>query len=209
MSDYTPDPDSPEEPHIAPDETALEAAEMVDEGAPIDPATPQREDPSVEVAESVEEAKKERDQEQETSQHVAEYDDTPDWSRTAGEDTLDVEAALAALGSLNTLAEPESPVFPEDAPPTAALRQPSLTTLERGTTASVVPALLLIGVGVFLTLLVASGSPLPSPSVLTGLALAGIGLSLLAWWISTGRWARGSLFIGMLSLLAGAFVFLT
>lgn len=207
MSEHDDLPIPDETPVIVPDPTAVRAAEMVDEGGPVSPEEPIEVDPSTKVAETVEKAREESSPEQGTEGesdevHLDSYDDIAD-------DSPDVDAALAALGSLNSLAEPESMLPATDAPSRiSSLRQPPLSVLERGTTASVVPAVLLIGMGVFLTLLVASGSPLPSASMFIGMVLLAFGLSLLAWWISSGRWARGSLLIGLITVAAGGLAFL-
>src|SRR5262249_39737355 len=78
---------------------------------------------------------------------------------------------------------------------------------KRGQLGSIVPALLLIGFGGWLTLTTTSGLP-PNPSLVALVVVGGIVLSLLAQWLGTGRWSRGALFFALLVLLiAGVVVF--
>ena len=77
---------------------------------------------------------------------------------------------------------------------------PPLTTLKRGQLGSVVPALLLIGLGAWLTLTTTSGTP-PDPLLVAAVVVGGIVVSLLAQWLGTGRWSRGALFFALLLLL--------
>jgi hypothetical protein len=90
--------------------------------------------------------------------------------------------------------------------PTIAL--PPMARLKRGSLASLVPALILIGAGAWLTLITTSGAALDTALV----ALIGIGggvLSLLAYWVSTRRWSRGALFTAVTCALIGGLVALT
>ncbi len=139
------------------------------------------------------------------------YESAPDYGPEY-EREYDVEAALAALTTLNELAAPapadEAPEAPAyGAPPEgwhSDFRQPPLSALERGQAASVVPALLLVGVGVFFTMLLTSGLPLPAPDLVGAIALGAVGICLIAAWVSSGRWARGNLFMGVVCLVGGA-----
>lgn len=82
--------------------------------------------------------------------------------------------------------------------------RPPVSVLHRGQLASVVPALLLIGIGSYLTFIVTtSDEPLQS-SVVLSILVGGAGAMLLAHWISSARWAIGSFFSGILLLLVGA-----
>ncbi|XWX04342.1 hypothetical protein VZO05_02065 [Aggregatilineales bacterium SYSU G02658] len=122
----------------------------------------------------------------------------------------DVDAALSALSSLTVLAvdapreafDPQAVILSEELP------QPPLATLERGTTPSVVPALLMIAVGVFLTFYLASGNPMPASQHLIGGGLILFGISSVTWWLGTNRWARGSLLVGLACIAGGAALFL-
>jgi hypothetical protein len=208
-----------------PDPALVDAADMIEEGSPVDPATPMELDPSTEVAADLD---AEEDAAAPDEDHLNSFDDMADgddalpsryapppheasYDDLADDEPYDVDAALAAIGTLNTIADPiDVPAaLPDYETPQihSTFRQPSLSTLERGQAASVVPALLLIGVGVFLTFLLTSGTPLPSTNVLLGLLLVCVGISLLAAWISSGRWARGNLAMGIGALLFGALLF--
>lgn len=136
-------------------------------------------------------------------------------------DGMDIEAALAAVSTLSDmLAEQEAAEQAriaqiEAEAQAAAERQarmehperffpvPPLATLQRGQMASVVPALLLIGVGAWLTFTLTTTQTPPDAGVTASIALGGLGLTLLARWLASGRWARGALF-GGLALLLGA-----
>ncbi len=121
----------------------------------------------------------------------------------------DVDAALSALSSLNVLAAdaPREAFAPQEVILSEELPQPPLATLERGTTPSVVPALLMIAAGVFLTFYLASGNPMPAPQYLVGGGLILFGISSLTWWLGTSRWARGSLLVGLACIAGGAALF--
>lgn len=80
--------------------------------------------------------------------------------------------------------------------------RPELFILERGQAASVVPAVLLMAAGAWLTYTLVSGATV-LPGQLLGLALAGMGSMLLAQWLSTSRFARGSFFAGCLLIGLG------
>ncbi|MEZ4669079.1 MAG: hypothetical protein R3E39_14325 [Anaerolineae bacterium] len=142
-------------------------------------------------------------------------------------DGLDLEAALAAVSSLSdVVAEQEAAEQArlariETEKQAKAERQarlenpelffpvPPMTTLKRGQLASVVPALLLIGVGVWLTVVLTTTGSLPDSGLLAGLVIAGFGLTLVVRWLATGRWAGGSLFFGLaLLLMGGSVIFL-
>jgi hypothetical protein len=121
----------------------------------------------------------------------------------------DVDAALSALSSLNVLAAdaPREAFAPQEVILSEELPQPPLATLKRGTTPSVVPALLMIAAGVFLTFYLASGNPMPAPQHLAGGGLILFGISSLTWWLGTSRWARGSLLVGLACIAGGAALF--
>lgn len=100
-----------------------------------------------------------------------------------------VETALEAVDS-----EPYESVFPH--PPASALH--------RGQLASIVPALLLIGSGAYLTFILTASENTLSPTLLVALSIGGIGVILLAHWITSARWAMGNFFIAVLLLLTGS-----
>lgn len=84
---------------------------------------------------------------------------------------------------------------------------PPRVTVERGQLASVAAAISLIGVGAWLTLTLTTTGEMPEPGLL-GLVLGGVlGVMMLAYWLTSERWGRGSLFGGLTLLLSGGLVF--
>ncbi|MBA3868639.1 MAG: hypothetical protein H0X30_05760 [Anaerolineae bacterium] len=140
-------------------------------------------------------------------------------------DGLDIEAALAAVSTLSdVMAEQEAAeqarVARIEAEAQAkAERQarmdnperffsvPPLMTLKRGQLVSVIPAVWLIGLGAWLTFSLTTTRTTPDSSLLTLVIALGLGLTLLARWIASRRWARGSLFFGLVCLLFGGLFF--
>lgn len=148
----------------------------------------------------------------------------------AGLEELDIESALASLTGLDAAiaehgtdddapaVQAETSVDPEQVrretetrrkalqQTSRRIEQPTFGRIGRGQFASVIPAVLLMGLGAGLTVYLAE------PSVFEGVALDGglfgalvVGLfsvMLISYWLSSGRWASGALFIGV-SLLAG------
>ncbi len=129
---------------------------------------------------------------------------------------LDIEAALAAVSELSSIAEEEdtepedraiTPVevaLPEEPVIREAFPMPELVTLTRGQAASVVPGLVLILAGIWLTFNLTSGDSSLTPVIIIGLLSSGIGLSLLSYWQTSAGWSRGSFFTGLVLLLLGA-----
>jgi hypothetical protein len=95
---------------------------------------------------------------------------------------------------------------------------PPMSALKRGSLASVVPALLLIAVGAWLTLVFTGGltGVLPAdfapelltftPAGLAGIAVGIAAVSLLAYWLASGRWSRGAALIGLLLIGGGVLI---
>lgn len=93
---------------------------------------------------------------------------------------------------------------------------PPMSALRRGSLASVIPALLLMIVGAWLTLVYtgALSGLLPAdfapellnftPAGIAGIAIGIAAISLLAHWLASGRWSRGALVMAL--LLIGAAV---
>jgi len=149
-------------------------------------------------------------------------EDNPD-SPVAEE--LDIAAALAAVSSLSDmLAEQEAAeqarIAQEEAEAQAqAERQarlehperffpvPPMTTLKRGQSASVIPAIVLIVVGAGLTFALTAGNITLTPDLIAAVIGGGLGITLIARWLASGRWARGSLFFGLAFLLVGGIIF--
>jgi hypothetical protein len=134
---------------------------------------------------------------------------------------LDIEAALAAVSSISDmLAEKEAEELAEveraeAARQAAAERQarlehperffpvPPQTTLHRGQMASVIPALVLIGLGAWLTFTLTTSKAAPDPALMIGALAGGAALMLLSRWLTAGRWARGALFFALALLFGG------
>ncbi len=140
-------------------------------------------------------------------------------------DGLDIEAALAAVSTLSdVMAEQEAAEQArvariETEAQAKAERQarmdnperffsvPPLTTLKRGQLASIIPAVWLIGLGAWLTFTLTTTRTPPDIVLLTLLIALGLGLTLVARWLASHRWARGSLFFGLVCLLFGGLFF--
>ncbi len=117
----------------------------------------------------------------------------------------DVDAALAAVASFSeAVPEAEAEAQAEAARSVLAFvpeqHLPPLTTLKRGQLGSIVPALLLIGIGAWLTLLTTTDTQ-PDPLLLALVIGGGVVLALLAQWLGTRRWSRGVLFFALTALL--------
>jgi hypothetical protein len=119
----------------------------------------------------------------------------------------DIDAALAAVASLSEImpereAEAEVRADARRTAPTFVpeMPMPPLATLKRGQFGSLVPALLLIAFGAWLTLTTTAGTP-PDPVLTLVIVAGGVIVALLAQWLGTGRWSRGLLFFALLALL--------
>ncbi len=147
---------------------------------------------------------------------------TPDSLPVNVTDGLDIAAALAAVSTLSDMvAEQEAAEqlrqsqaeAREQARVEAQTRLehpeqffpvPPVMTLKRGQLSSVIPALLLIAAGVWLTFNLTTGQGLPNAGWLLGLGGGALGLMLLGRWLASGRWARGALFFGLALLLVSS-----
>lgn len=134
---------------------------------------------------------------------------------------VDLDAALAAISALDDiLAEQEAAEQAElerqrAAEQALAERQarmerpeqffpmPPVMTMQRGRIDSVVPALVLIAIGAWLTLTLTSEGSLPAAPLLILAAVGGLSVTLLARWLASGRWALGLLFFALAGLLTG------
>lgn len=125
----------------------------------------------------------------------------------------DIDAALAAVSSLSDLvAEQEAAeeARAEARRPAVTVYKPTLPTppvsaLKRGSLGSLVPALLLMGGGAWLTFTLTSGATV-DPLLLLALGIGGVALSLLAHWLGTRRWSRGVLFVALLIAAAAGVI---
>ena len=147
-------------------------------------------------------------------------DTDEDYATTAPPDEfgLDVDAALASVASLSdVIAQREAEEVAERQRQQAEARRwasyrfdhPPLATLRRGQITSFVPALLLMAFGAWLTFASTTGETLDGGLVAL-VAVGGVGVALLLFWLQSGRWARGALFVALaLAGAAAAMVYLT
>ncbi len=138
---------------------------------------------------------------------------------------MDIEAALAAVSTISDMlaeqeAEEQARIAREEAAAQAAAERqarlehpeqffpvPPQLALQRGSLASIVPALILMVIGAWLTFTLTTTQALPDRNLI-GLAVGGgLMVILLARWLSAGRWGRGLLFIALSLLLTGAATF--
>jgi hypothetical protein len=147
------------------------------------------------------------------------------WGEPVAEDTelsvtegLDIEAALAAVSSLSDLmaeqeAAEQTRIAQEEAEaknkaehqarldnPERFFPVPPLTPLHRGQLSSVVPAVLLMLIGAWLTFSLTTKA-IPNTELLAVIGVGSLALTLLTRWLGSGRWARGSLFFALVVIL--------
>ncbi|MDL1901938.1 hypothetical protein FBR02_14355 [Anaerolineae bacterium CFX9] len=110
----------------------------------------------------------------------------------------DLLASTSSAAASHALRDSED-ARPAYVPPvyTPAVALPPMTTLRRGRLGSVVPALALIGIGAWLTLTLTSGGSVETPLLLAVVFGATV-LSLMAQWLGSGRWSRGTLVIALI-----------
>lgn len=127
---------------------------------------------------------------------------------------LDIDAALAAIGSLDEiLAQREADeAFEREHLQQEAQREaerlqwiesyqfphPPQLKLQRGGLASVLPALALSALGIYLTFALIFAPESLTVDLIAALGGGVIGLMVFAHGLAAGRWARGSVFIGLL-----------
>ncbi|GAB1420300.1 hypothetical protein MASR2M15_03900 [Anaerolineales bacterium] len=136
-----------------------------------------------------------------------------DFPQEPASDLFDVDAALAAVSSLTHLTdeqatqdfeevdnfiddeqtlydeearEPSS--YPQEAQTISSLEAPPVLTLVRGQLGSVIPAALLFILGAVLTFRSINNESF-DPIILLVAIIGGIGISMLAYWITSNRWA--------------------
>jgi predicted ribosomally synthesized peptide with SipW-like signal peptide len=135
------------------------------------------------------------------------------------EEDLDIDEALASVASLSdVIAEREALEAAEEARREEAARaaeeaaqrraayflpRPALIRLQRGQLASIVPALLLIIIGSWLTFALTLSDTPPDAGIIVPVVMGGLSLLMLTYWLTSGRWAQGTLFIGLAILLSG------
>ena len=141
-------------------------------------------------------------------------------------ENLDIDAALASVASLSdVIAEQEAEEAAEiarveaqeEAQAEAERRRadyyfprPPAMTLQRGQLASVIPALLLIALGAWLTFTLSTADTAPSTATIGLISAMALGVMLVGYWLSSERWLRGALFGGLsLIFLSGALLVIT
>ncbi len=124
---------------------------------------------------------------------------------------LDIESALASVANLSAVITDTTEMVqvgqtPKSAPkinPPAFYESdfphPPLLTLGRGQMPSVIPALALMAIGAGLTFLLISGAESVNMDMVGLLAVGGICLLFLLIWLASGRWARGALFLALIT----------
>jgi hypothetical protein len=133
--------------------------------------------------------------------------------------SLDIDAALAAVGALPDLMAERDAAYDierqrqQDVERTAEERErwrqgyrfarPPQMRLQRGQPASVIPALILIAVGAYLTFALTLSQTPPAPGLVALLVCGAIGITLLSYWLNARRWARGALFGGLILIFFG------
>lgn len=144
-------------------------------------------------------------------------------------DDFDINAALAAVGSLGgaiddemlaTMERAEAAELRADEEERAeaarierearaerqrreTIQRPPMVKIRTGQLATIVPALVLMASGAYMTFAL-SVEDLPLTAGILGLiVLGGSGISLLAYWLSTGRWSRGAFLLGASLLSTG------
>jgi hypothetical protein len=200
----------PDEPENAEFDTATD--EVPDDELEIEPSVDDRSS-----VEDVEVLEVEADTEaEEAYEDLDQYAD--DLDLRFSESDLDFAGALAQVSTLSdVIAEQEAREAEEQDLAEAKQRSqedieapqrlsyfpsPPQLTLERGQLASVIPALVLIILGSYLTFILTSSDDTTFRSdILLYSGASAVGIALLAYWLSTGRWMHGALFSGLSVLL--------
>lgn len=135
---------------------------------------------------------------------------------------VDIDAALAAVDTLGEVVAAEQERKREEADRREAqrradeeyrrwaesyvFRRPGMIRVQGGRVVTILPAVALMAIGAVLTLATASGQPMPWQTLFAA-ASAGISVSLLSYWLASGRWARGALFAALAVAIMGLWVF--
>lgn len=209
-ADESPDADEESAPEIAAEDVASPdepAAELEDSEEDAESAEPVEDTEDSDAASDESATQPEED----TEAEATEADD-------AGFDDFDIESALAAVATLehhdddtDEYAADDEVDSPSDDiedyrvvhEPAAPFTQPPFVTLSRGRGTSVVPALLLIVIGVWLTVTLTTTPDTLNPLLVIGILPGVIGITLIVRWLSTSRWERGSLLLGTICLFGG------
>ena len=135
---------------------------------------------------------------------------------------VDIDAALAAVDTLGAVVAAEQERKREEADRREAqrradeeyrrwaesyvFRRPGMIRVQGGRVVTILPAVALMAIGAVLTLATASGQPMPWQTLFAA-ASAGLSVSLLSYWLASGRWARGALFAAFAVAIAGVWIF--
>lgn len=135
---------------------------------------------------------------------------------------VDIDAALAAVDTLGAVVAAEQERKREEADRREAqrradeeyrrwaesyvFRRPGMIRVQGGRVVTILPAVALMAIGAVLTLATASGQPMPWQTLFAA-ASAGISVSLLSYWLASGRWARGALFAAIAVAIMGVWIF--
>ncbi len=187
-------------------ETVVETSAAPAEATAAEPAAEATADPPAPLIEALDQPEAESASEPESEPDAAVVVETQIVSEDWLPGSSDIDAALAAVASLSEImpereAEAEARADARQSAPTFVpeMSMPPLTTLKRGQLGSLVPALLLIALGAWLTITTTSGTP-PNPLLVSAAVVGGLILTLLAEWLGTGRWSRGLLFFALIVL---------
>jgi hypothetical protein len=135
---------------------------------------------------------------------------------------VDIDAALAAVDTLGAVVAAEQERKREEADRREAqrradeeyrrwsesyvFRRPGMIRVQGGRVVTILPAVALMAIGAVLTLATASGQPMPWQTLFAA-ASAGVSVSLLSYWLASGRWARGALFAALAVAIVGVWIF--
>jgi len=128
---------------------------------------------------------------------------------------FDIDAALAAIGSLDSVMSEQAAVEAAEHERLDAERRteeeyqrwagsyqfprPGMTRIQTGRPASFIPAIGLMALGALATFGSTLNLPV-TPTVLWALALGVVGLAWVSYWLASKRWARGALFLGLIAV---------
>lgn len=165
------------------------------------------------------------DEEYEDEDDYDAFSEIPIMSPANSPDVMDIDAALAAVSQLNLLTQDEVEdgdiddagyrdlaqgdqiqPFQRDSEPAQYVEfvQPREMSMSRGQLASVIPALVLIVLGGWLTFTLTTSGQAPSAGLLMPILMIAGGVVFLSQWLTSERWARGSFFFGSVLILIGA-----
>lgn len=145
---------------------------------------------------------------------AAETEDFPHIERFPPLDDLDIDTALQAVNTLDTIVARHEAAeqFRQDERERLSavlenpMPRPMPLELTRGSLPSLIPSLALIGMGAWLTFAYTTGNA-PTPSSVAALLVGLFGLVLVLVWLASGRWYRGTLFFALWGLFSAGVVY--